>query len=334
MYKVLIVGGSYFIGKAVVDTFLKSSDYAIYVLNRGTHPYENTDRIVQLIADRNDEECLRTAVGDLEFDYVVDISCYTGLQAQSLCKTLTTKNIKQICFLSSSAIYTDSDETIKKEISPLGVNKYWGEYGTDKINAENVYKNFSKKNKIPLVIIRPPYVYGEHNYARRESFVFDHIINNKPVIIPYSNNKIQFIYVYDLAKVIFNLQNNKQLNLLTTINVGNKNAITFCKWVKLCGEIVGIKPRLYFYTGNKYESKQYFPFHAYNNILDTSTMRAIVNYEETSMVDGLLNAYKWFLENKDTILFNENSKKIENIIFSQKIDIIKANTLDKEIHSL
>ena len=51
MRKVLVMGGSYFIGKKIIDQLLLEN-YSIFTLNRGT--IKNTDsRIHNLICDRN-----------------------------------------------------------------------------------------------------------------------------------------------------------------------------------------------------------------------------------------------------------------------------------------
>lgn len=52
--QVLVMGGSYFIGKKIVDVLL-NNNYSVYTLNRGTK--ENIDkRIINLKCDRNNRE--------------------------------------------------------------------------------------------------------------------------------------------------------------------------------------------------------------------------------------------------------------------------------------
>lgn len=55
------------------------------------------------------------------------------------------------------------------EESKKSVNKYWGEYGIGKIEAER-----GLLARVPAAyILRPPYLYGPMNNVYREAFVFD-----------------------------------------------------------------------------------------------------------------------------------------------------------------
>lgn len=72
------------------------------------------------------------------------------------------------------------------------------------------------------------------------------------------------------------------------------------EWVILCGYVIGITPSIYIYKGNLLRGKDYFPFHEYNNVLVADDIRNVYNME-TSMIKGLENALRWFLEHRDEI---------------------------------
>ncbi|WKD36375.1 NAD-dependent epimerase/dehydratase family protein [Streptomyces xanthophaeus] len=78
MKRILVIGGSRYFGKTLVSRAREAGD-EVTVLNRGSGaPPHGVDR---LVADRDDEEALRAALGPREFDVVVDQVCYTPLQA-------------------------------------------------------------------------------------------------------------------------------------------------------------------------------------------------------------------------------------------------------------
>ncbi|MET9689815.1 NAD-dependent epimerase/dehydratase family protein [Streptomyces sp. NPDC006514] len=78
MKRILVIGGSRYFGKTLVKRAREAGD-EVTVLNRGSGaPPRGVDR---LVADRDDEEALRAALGPREFDVVVDQVCYTPLQA-------------------------------------------------------------------------------------------------------------------------------------------------------------------------------------------------------------------------------------------------------------
>ncbi|MFF3087018.1 NAD-dependent epimerase/dehydratase family protein [Streptomyces nojiriensis] len=78
MKRILVIGGSRYFGKTLVTRAREAGD-EVTVLNRGSGaPPHGVDR---LVADRDDEEALRAALGPRDFDVVVDQVCYTPLQA-------------------------------------------------------------------------------------------------------------------------------------------------------------------------------------------------------------------------------------------------------------
>ena len=73
------------------------------------------------------------------------------------------------------------------------------------------------------------------------------------------------------------------------------------EWVKKCADVIGIKPKILFYTGKDMSSRQYFPFHDYNNVLSVEKIKHIYG-TETSMEEGLKNHLNGFKNSK--ILLN------------------------------
>lgn len=193
MKKVLIMGGSYFIGKAITDTFL-NAEYDVTVLNRGTKKHES-EKVHQLECDRNSANDMKRILSEFHFDIIVDVSGLNKLQAAILCQSFNTPLPSAFIFISSSAVYdVEHLEITYCECDAIAENRFWRDYGTNKIEAENYLTQSFIQTNTSLIILRPTYVYGENNYAQRESFIFEHIVNDKPVLIPKSNNKLQFIY--------------------------------------------------------------------------------------------------------------------------------------------
>ncbi|MGW7439289.1 NAD-dependent epimerase/dehydratase family protein [Streptomyces sp. NPDC054849] len=78
MKRILVIGGSRYFGKTLV-TRVRDAGHEVTVLNRGSSP--PPPGVGHLVADRDDEERLRAALGPRTFDVVVDQVCYTPLQA-------------------------------------------------------------------------------------------------------------------------------------------------------------------------------------------------------------------------------------------------------------
>ncbi|MEG2289063.1 MAG: NAD-dependent epimerase/dehydratase family protein [Clostridium sp.] len=317
MKNILILGGSYFIGKAIVEDLLNvDSNYKIYTLNRGSRKVEDT-RITNIVCDRNNLENMKEALREYNFHYVIDVSALDKIQLEILHEAINYKELEKFIFISSSAIYDIGICKIPiNEDDKMGENRYWGSYGTNKIQAEEFLIDKFKNTNTELVILRPPYVYGENNYAAREGFIFHHIINERAILIPNEGEtKIQFIYSKDLAKIV-SVFLKKQSGNISVYNVGNSATVTFNEWIELCERAANKSAiKKHFYYENKgYGERDFFPFFNYDNVLDVSDIHEIF-LEETSMVEGLKYCYKWYLDNRNMVNIKENVTENEEEIY-------------------
>lgn len=315
--QVLVMGGSYFIGKKIVDVLL-DNNYSVYTLNRGTRE-NNDERLINLKCDRDDAEQMKAILSKYSFDIVIDVSALNEPQVEILYNSLNKENLKQFVFISSSAVYDIENFSIPySEETPVKENKYWTSYGTNKIEAENFLIERFQNAQTNLIILRPPYVYGENNYAQRESLIFEHICNDKPIIIPNKGNTyLQFIYTTDLANIILNLLN-ANLDTISIFNVGNRKPITIKEWIECCAKVVGKKAKIIEYDYNNYNrnERDFFPFFNYDNVLNVSKINKLYN-KETDFEIGLENAFKWYCNNAHNISFKENVAQNEQNILKE-----------------
>ena len=313
------MGGSYFIGRRVVEVLVENN-YEVYTLNRGTNNVFG-EEVISLKCDRNNHKEMKKALSKYYFDVVIDVSGLNKSQSEILYNSLNLKWIKKFIFLSSSAVYdVENNKTPFSEDTPLGRNKYWGDYGTNKIEAEEFYEKVFSKTNCDLIILRPPYVYGEYNYAQRESFIFEHLENNRPIIIPNKGeSRLQFIYSTDLANIIVRLieSNTEEVCIF---NVGNKEGVTIKEWINYYERVVGKKGKFieYDYKSKNIGERDFFPFFDYDNVLNVNRIKKIYSIE-TDFEKGLKNAYEWYCDNKKSIVFKEEVRRNEIEIVKKEI---------------
>ena len=192
------------------------------------------------------------------------------------------------------------------ETDSLKENHHWTTYGQDKIEAEQYYIDYVKQHTSELIILGPPYIYGENNYAQRESFIFEHLDHQKPIIIPNSNPKLQFIYTADLAHIILNLIS-CTLEPLSIFNVGNQQAMTTREWIDVCAKVPHPSAHIidYDYHQDNRSIRDFFPFYDYDNVLDVTKIKQLIP-SETDFEAGLKQTYNWYVENENDILFKED----------------------------
>ncbi len=297
---VLIMGGSYFIGKHVVEHL--KHDVHITVLNRGNKPL-NDPLVKERIADRNDQKALHEALKDATFDTVVDISAFTHTHVDTLLDALDETALKRYVLISTSAVYNIDKATAPfKEDDPLGGDSPFKTYAANKIKAENAL--FNRLNAEQLVILRPPLVYGEDNYVLRERLIFKLLETDQPIYVPKTNNHVSFVYVNDLALHIKD-------SVLNTVdpgiyNTGERQTYSFFDWVDTCAKVAGKSHHIRWFDPKNPDIKaiDLFPFFAYDLTLDAEKIHK-VSHHETPLKKGLENAYQDYQTIKDTIVLPE-----------------------------
>ena len=251
MKKILVTGGTVFVSRYIAEYYAQQG-YDVYVLNRNSR--EQSKGVTLIQADRHN-------IGDIlrnfHFDVVID-TAYTSNDVESLLDALG--SYEEYILISSSAVYPEYAPQPFQEEAPLAVNKYWGKYGTDKIEAEEI---LMKRNP-NAYILRPPYLYGQMNNVYREAFVFDCALADRKFYLPKDGGmQLQFFHVHDLCRFIDILLKNKLS--MHIFNVGNKDTISIREWVELCYRVVG-KQVEFVNIYDDIEQRNYFSFYNYDYI--------------------------------------------------------------------
>ena len=188
MKKILVTGGTTFVSKYVAEYFVNAG-YEVYVLNRNTKPQVQGVNLIE-----GDRHNLGGILKNTFFDVVADITAYNAADIIDFVKELG--SFGQYIMISSSAVYPEYGVQPFLEESEKSANKFWGAYGTDKIEAENVLLEKVKD----AYILRPPYLYGPMNNVYREAFVFDCALADRKFYLPNDGSmKLQFFHVKDLC---------------------------------------------------------------------------------------------------------------------------------------
>lgn len=235
---------------------------------------------------------LKGILKDVFFDVILDITAYTDEHIKSLLDLGVKFN--DYIFISSSAVYPETNPQPFKEAQKPGYNNVWGDYGFNKLKAET----FLTENIPNAYILRPPYFYGKYDNLYREAFVFDCAMKNRKFYIPQDGEmKLQFFNVSDLCRFIELILKNKPETHI--YNVGNKDIVSIKEWVELCYKAAGKIPELVS-VDKSIPQRDYFCFYDYEYILDVSKQNELMP-ETTSLEEGLKEEYNWYKDNSDSI---------------------------------
>ena len=286
MSRILVTGGTAFVSKYTA-TFFRDAGHEVYVLNRNSKPQVEGVKLIE--ADRHE---LGDTLKGMSFDAVIDITAYTGNDVTDLLSGLG--EYGTYILLSSSAVYPEDEKQPFIEECELRENKYWGKYGTDKIDAETK----ALQLKPDTYILRPPYLYGPMNNVYREAFVFDCAEADRPFYLPRDGEmKLQFFHVKDLCKIMEYIINNKPEDHI--LNVGNPDTVSVRKWVELCYSCLDKTPEFINVRG-PIDQRRYFSFYDYEYELDVQKQMKILP-DVTDLTEGLMECYKWYKDNKSEV---------------------------------
>ena len=312
--EILVMGGTEFVSSSIAKHLIEKG-YEVDIFTRGKKGIRFEGVRNHLKGDRKSKEDLKAILTDKEYDFVFDISAYTKADVESLIDALNKKKLKRYIFCSSGAVYNGATELIKEEF-PRGENAVWGIYGYDKKAAEDYLLEKWENEKLPMVIFRPTYIYGENNNLYRESFLFDRVTAGLPIPIPYGNNtKTQFIHISDLVKVFESAMFCDKASG-QAYNVTHSEIVTWEDWVKsgfnAASKTVEIKKVNMKEIDIK--DREFFPFRDVTYYLATEKAEKDGLYTpKLNLKDGMVQTYQWYLETKPK-LADKRMTKVEEVL--------------------
>ncbi|MDP9442203.1 MAG: NAD-dependent epimerase/dehydratase family protein [Actinomycetota bacterium] len=169
--RVVILGGTRFIGRAVVEE-LVARGHDVLVVHRGQHEPPDLAPVEHLHADRTKLRLVRGELNEFRPDAAVDVSAMNGAQADAALRALP-DGIRLVA-LSSGDVYRafasvhsgiHTDAVPLDETAPLRERRFLVAPHDENLEVEERYLARG------AVILRLGAVYGEHDYQRRQEFV-------------------------------------------------------------------------------------------------------------------------------------------------------------------
>lgn len=198
---ILVLGGSYFLGKHFVNIAKKEHD--ITVFNRGKRPLM-LPQVKEMIGDRHNTDSL-AQLGGQQYDAIVDFCAYEKGDIASVFQHLQT-GCSQYIFISTCDVYEHGLGKILDENAGFEQRHFEGETGAyiaGKVALEEELIHCANQYGVAYTSIRPAFIYGPENYAPRESIYFHWIKQAGQILHPMdATGEFQMVYVKDVAKAI------------------------------------------------------------------------------------------------------------------------------------
>ena len=205
--KLLILGGTKFLGRAIVEAALDRG-HEVTLFNRGR---TNPDLFPEVEKLRGDRDGDISALSGGTWDAVVDTSAYVPQQARASAEALAGA-IGHYLFVSSLSAYADASQPLDEE-SPLAEREEgqpddrlledFSNYGALKVLCERAAAGGFGG---PTAIVRPGLIVGPHDPTGRFTYWPHRVARGGEVLAPaLAETQVQFIDVRDLGEWIVHL---------------------------------------------------------------------------------------------------------------------------------
>ena len=213
----LIIGGTRNLGPSIVHALLQGG-HQVAIFNRGLTPDDLPAEIERLRGDRNDVQQMKAALGNRQFDVVIDTTLYTGPEAEAAVN-LFRDRVGRYIFISTGQVYlvrlgvqrpfkeTDYPGPVMPEPAKTDESEHsnWL-YGFDKRQAEDVFSQAWHEHKFPYTSLRLPMVNSERDHYDRLYGYFLRLQDGGPILVPDDGGSpVRHVYGEDVVQAIMRL---------------------------------------------------------------------------------------------------------------------------------
>ncbi len=309
--KVLVIGGTMFIGRRLVAELLKAGHDVTVMHRKPKHDLGR--RVHNLQADRGDVEAVREALSRGGFEVVYD-DAYdwergtTAGHVEAAALAVAGERLHRYVFMSSVAAYGDGLN--HHEGDALAADDDPNPYSRNKAMTERMLFRLHQRSGFPVVTFRPPYVFGPGNPFYREAFFWDRMRDGRPLVLPGDGHRLmQFVYVKDLVASML-----RAIEVADAageaFNIGYDRPQTQLEVVQALAIAAGKKPnivrvpreRIVEAGGNPLGQPAYFGFYydmpAITEVV--AKVKRILKFEATPFDKALKETYRAWLKEKRT----------------------------------
>jgi nucleoside-diphosphate-sugar epimerase len=296
---VVVLGGSWFLGWAMVEALLERG-HRVATVNRGRSPVCYSAPVKRVIADRQDPAVFASVVRKIKADCLVDLTAYRATDTRAVVDVCRDRLLKFI-HISTLSVYRWPFPCPVDESWPLERDSL-NSYGFHKAECERVLCS-EPVTRIPWTILRLPAIYGPRDPLSRERYFYRHLIEEKPVIVPIKPFLCQNVFVRDAVEAVcWVIENPRASGRI--YNVGG-HPFTLEKYLELMGGLVGREPMMVRSSGKVLEAagadvRKIPYFFEGNLVLETRRVSDEIGFEAAFSLDmGLSLTLKWLSVSPD-----------------------------------
>jgi nucleoside-diphosphate-sugar epimerase len=310
--RVLVLGGTGLIGRAVVDRLLVENHDVVLFDMRDASPLFGGG-LELILGDRSNREAFKAGMQKESFDAVIDLICFNEKDARSTVDTFR-GSTGQMIICSSAAVYRRPFKTVPtiEEAEDLFDNPEFG-YAFHKAKMERYLHRTIQEENLPITIIRPSLTFGpgsaNFGVLRQNYGVVDRIRKDKPLIM-FGDGRILYSMTFspDVAKAFSGvLGNEKTYGQAYHVSSEERHLFEDLYWE--LGKILGKEPQIVhvpselLYKADPDLFGHVFFEKSYGGLYDNTKLRTVVAQFRAgiSLNEGLQGLLEWFEKELRTV---------------------------------
>ena len=272
--KVLLTGGTGFIGTKFVEKFSKEFNLIIFSSKEKIQEQKiiktiekiNPDVIIHLAALSGLKNC------ELNQKEAFDVNV---IGTENIVKGCI-KNNSRLIFLSSREVYgltvmKKSDENDKLE--PISV------YGQTKMKAEKIIQKYGIKENLDYTILRVSNVYGPGSKSGINRLIID-ALNKKKIIINGGEQILNLIFINDVIQILYLILKNNKISK-EIFNIGSENTISLNEFIKILIKLLDQNIEIQIDEKPSFESSYFDP--------NITKQNKILEYDSKTTLNNAIN---------------------------------------------
>ena len=246
--RALIIGGTRNLGPSIVQALLERG-YEVSVFNRGQTPDDLPPQVRRLRGDRSVRLQLAKAIGQEDFDLIVDTTLYKGAEAIDALEQFA-RRVGRYVFLSTGQIYlvrTGIERPFREEdysgplmarppeSQPYDLNNWL--YGIEKREVEDAMALAWRNSHFPFTSLRLPMVNSERDHYDRLYGYYLRLHDGGPILIPEEPGPLlRHVYGDDAVQAIVRLAGS-DVGKGEPYNIGQNEAISLEEFLSLLARL-------------------------------------------------------------------------------------------------
>jgi len=338
MKKIIVTGGSGFIGSNLVN-FLIQKKFFVINIDRQSYSSNNYNKILNknyklYKIDINNKKKLISIIKKYHPKAIFNLAAETHVDRSiDGPKNFINSNFVGVFNLLEALRYLKKKENIKSKLIHVSTDEVYGDikknersnenfsynpsspYSATKAAADHLIKAYIRTYKIDAVISNCCNNYGPFQFPEKliPKILFNIFNNKKLPIYSKGHNIREWIYVKDHCEALYKLflkgKSGQSYNVGSNINIRNIDLVK--KLIELCK-----KQKIRLGANSKISFIKDRPGHDFRYALNSNKIKREVNWRnKTNINNGLNQTIKWYKNNKKFL------KKTSSKIFTKRLGL-------------